>query len=222
MNHDVALFVYGGLLALFIVLGFYWLGGGVRRVGKRQVVRGGMRGLCGCCFILAGLLLLAVGMNFRLYNRFTHEQPIAEVWFSQVGPQYYSAQIRYPEGGTRLVSLRGDQWQLDARVLKWEAPATILGLDPLYKLERISGRYVDETQARTASYTVYSLGEEPAVNVLGMAEEYANWLPWKDAVYGSATYLPMADRAGYAVSLTNSGLVARPLNEPAQKAVQNW
>jgi hypothetical protein len=43
-----------------------------------------------------------------------------------------------------------------------------------------------------------------------------------DAVYGSATFLPMADKAAYAISASQTGLIARPLNEAARNAISGW
>ena len=39
--------------------------------------------------------------------------------------------------------LYGDQWQIDARVVRWKLPALMAGVPPLYRLERLSGRYGD-------------------------------------------------------------------------------
>ena len=47
-------------------------------------------------------------------------------------------------------------------------------------------------------------------------------LPVLDALYGSATFVPMSDGALFEVSLANSGLIARPLNERAQSAIERW
>jgi hypothetical protein len=47
-------------------------------------------------------------------------------------------------------------------------------------------------------------------------------MPIIDAVYGSATYLPMADGALYEVSLSHTGLLARPLNASAEEAINTW
>jgi hypothetical protein len=43
-----------------------------------------------------------------------------------------------------------------------------------------------------------------------------------DAVYGSATYMPMVHGASYQISLTQSGLIARPTNAIAEQALKNW
>jgi hypothetical protein len=41
-------------------------------------------------------------------------------------------------------------------------------------------------------------------------------------VYGSAAYLPMSDGAEYRIWLSQSGLVARPLNAQADGAIRTW
>jgi hypothetical protein len=55
-----------------------------------------------------------------------------------------------------------------------------------------------------------------------MAKKYKRWVPWVDALYGSATYMPMVDGASYTVSFSLTGLLARPSNDIARKAVSQW
>ncbi len=95
-------------------------------------------------------------------------------------------------------------------------------MDPLYKLERISGRYQDLAQERSAERSVWALSEEPKINLLALAQQHPDWLPWVDATYGSAAYVPMADQAQYQVSLSTTGLIIRPTNTVAEQAVQDW
>ena len=54
------------------------------------------------------------------------------------------------------------------------------------------------------------------------ANEYQDWLQWVDAVYGSAVFLPMSDGAKYSISISRTGLIARPVNDEARKAVSQW
>ena len=167
---------------------------------------------------LAGLGV-AVALNLRTYARLTHEEPVAELSFEARAPQRYRATLTtVPDLQKRSFELAGDDWQLDARVLKWRGWATLLGLDARYRLERVSGRYRDIEQERTAPRSVYALGEEPTFDLWSLASQYPDWLPFVDAVYGSATYLPMAEGATYEVSLTQSGLIARPQNAAARAA----
>jgi hypothetical protein len=179
---------------------------------------------------LAGLLLLAiaagffiVSLNLHTYARLTFEQPVAEIVLEERSPQRFRATLtQIPSGEMQMFILAGDEWQLDARVLKWKGWANLLGLDAQYRLERVSGRYRDIEQERNAERTVYGLSENPGVDLWILSTQYPKWFKFVDAVYGSATYLPMADGARYEVKMTQTGLVARPVNEAANSAAATW
>jgi hypothetical protein len=197
---------------------FLW---GLRRFWRRKVVSGSFEGLVGLLFVAIAGLIVAISMNLRTYDRLTHESPVAEVRFQVRGPQYFRAYMML-ESGAKIFDLRGDEWQIDARVLKWRGPAVLLGLDTLYRLDRLGGRYRDISQERTRPRTIYSLSKEPGLDLWTIVQKYTRWMPWMDALYGSATYMPMVDGASYSISLSSSGLVARPSNEIARKAVGRW
>jgi len=213
------LYVLPGILVL---LGLYMLVRGLLRILARRPVRGSLRLAWGLILVLTGALIGSIGLNLRSYHRLTQEQQLCQIWFSAVGPQDYAAEIHYPDGRFRSVQLKGDAWQLDARVLKWKGYATVLGLDTRYRLERITGRYRDVSQERSAPHSVYALSEDESFNLLRILGRHPDWAPWVDATYGSATYLPMADGARYSVTLGTGGLLARPVNPPAEQAVRNW
>ncbi len=124
--------------------------------------------------------------------------------------------------GPWFSDLRGDEWQLDARILKWHGIAFLFGFDTVYRLDRLSGRYRDIAQERTAERTVYSLGEDRGLDLWTIVQKHGRWLPWVDAVYGSATYMPMVDRGSYNVLISTTGLLTRPRNDIAREAVRKW
>jgi hypothetical protein len=156
------------------------------------------------------------------YERLTHEQPAAEIMLSRLGDRYYRATLTYPSNLTQSFELRGDEWQIDARVLKWRGLANIAGFDTVYRLERIGGRYRDIDSERGAPRTVHVLNEPARIDAWELARRYREYVPWVDALSGSATFLPMADGALYQVSVSQSGLVARPLNQAGREAVAGW
>jgi hypothetical protein len=121
-----------------------------------------------------------------------------------------------------IFNIRGDEWQMDARILKWRGIALLMGLDTVYRLDRISGRYSNIIQELTAVRTVYSLSEDRGIDLWALAQRHSRWIPLADAVYGSATYLPMADGAQYQIAVSVTGLLARPGNEVAKKAIRKW
>lgn len=198
--------VFGGLLLLLAC----------QRLLRARFLAAGGNALMGCLLLAGAALFFVVSLNLHTYARLTYEQPVAEIVFEQHSPQSYRATLtRMPTGEMQIFTLAGDEWQLDARVLKWKGWANLLGLDAQYRLERVSGRYRDIEQERTAERTVYALSENPGIDVWEMSTKHSRWLPFVDAVYGSATYMPMAQGARYQVALTQSGLIARPLNQQA-------
>jgi hypothetical protein len=98
----------------------------------------------------------------------------------------------------------------------------VLGLDPIYRLERLSGRYTDIRREQTEVRTVHQLTDPLAVDVWTVARRFPVLTPGIDAYYGSATYVPMADGARFTVSLSRDALVARPANNAARAAVGDW
>ncbi len=207
-----AVAVIGLLLA---VLGF-------RRLWAHGVVVGSLEGLTGLLLLALAALAAAVGLNLRTYDRLTHEIPVATVTFEAQSDQRFSAVLVPATGRTLVFDMYGDEWQLDARILKWRGIATVLGFDTIYRLDRFGGRYRDTTQERKGPRSVHSLSEEPGLDLWAWTRRYPRWLPWVDAVYGSATYMPMVAGATYRVTVSPTGLLARPVNEAARKAVRQW
>ena len=208
-------------IIVFAVLGVILFLLGVQRVWRRRVMTGSLEGLVGLLLLAVAALVAAIFMNLYTYDRLTHESPVAEVRFQGIEPQHFWADVMI-KNNTQTLDLRGDEWQIDARVLKWHGAAVLIGFDTLYRLDRLSGRYRDLSKERTGPRTVYSLSEEPGLDLWMIAKRYARWIPWVDAVYGSATYMPMVDGAHYTVSVSSSGLLARPANDIARKAVGEW
>lgn len=216
MNSDAVALV----IALFGVL---LLALACQRLFRARFLSAGGSAFTGLLLLAIAALTFVVSLNFHTYARLTHEQPVAEIVFETRGPQRYRATLtQMPSGEMQVFILAGDEWQLDARVLKWQGWANLLGLDAQYRLERVSGRYRDIEQERHDDRTVYELSENPGIDLWKLSTQYPRWLPFVDAVYGSATYQPMAQGARYEVRITQSGLIARPLNAAAQTVAKGW
>jgi len=183
-------------------------------------------GLC-CCGGLtgfaAGLVILALAFNLASYERLTHETKIAEIHTYEIAPQQFQAALWLAQDQQwQQLEIRGDEWQLDARILKWHAWANLLGLDTLYKLERLNGRYSDVKQAQSTPPSIHSLASEPGLSLWQWAQSYSEYTPFVDAYYGNATYLPMQDGAEFEIFVGPSGLIARPGNQIARDLLHDW
>lgn len=196
---------------------------------------GGLFGTAFGAMLLAGALGAALlGQNVQTYSRLTYERPVASLSVRQLAPQYFEATVTQPAtddlpARTAVYPINGDEWRMEAQVLKWKPWANVLGLDSQYRLDRLSGRYQNIEQERTGARSVHALYQEQpgaiagvqtpwSVNAWDMARKYRRYVDAVDTLYGSAAYMPMADGGTYEVWITQSGLIARPTNEAARAA----
>ena len=206
----------GSVIALLLLVA------AARRLRDWQI-RSGIVFLVGAAVVAAlgtAVALLVAGLH--TYARLTQEQEVARAVFRELAPKRYELILVLKSEPARRFEVRGDEWQIDARVLKWKGMATLLGLDTLYRFERIAGRYADTAQEKSAPRTVHALSTEAGFDLWSALKQHHRWLPLADALYGSAAYAPMADGAQYSVSVSTTGLLLRPLNEAAKKALGGW
>jgi len=209
------LWILAALALLFALVQLFALR---RRLHARRPVAALLRTL----FLLVGLglalLLAGAGWSLRGYRLLGEEAPVATLDAHILSPQRWAITLTWPEGDRRQVDLAGDAWRVEALVLKWKLPAVLAGLPPLYRLDRLSGRYDDATDEMNAPRTVIDFRPPGGADLVTLAREHPDWLPMVDTVYGSGTYLPLVDGGHYTVSLMRTGaLVARPDDETAER-----
>jgi hypothetical protein len=216
MNVLVAIVAIAGVVALF------FLSRTVSCVSRGRLLRAGGAGIGSAASAAIATAAVLLAVSYYSYDRLTAEQVVATVAFRKTGPDAYEARVMVDGEHDRIFELRGNEWQIDARLVTWKPPVTILGLDPIYRLERLSGRYTEIGREQSEMRTVYALSEPAAFDVWTVAREFPVLTPGIDAHYGSATYVPMADSARFEVSLSRDALVARPANEAARAALGRW
>lgn len=218
--HMIAIGLY--VVAALFTLRALFHGGAVRRcLRERRRGRATWRGLwmliaLGFAGLFGGSALLLDG-----YHRLGSEAVVATVSTRQLAPQHYAVDLAFPDGSRRSAEISGDQWQLDARVVKWRSSALLLGAEPLYKLDRLSGRYRRIEDASRANVPV-DLSGDNLFDLASVKRRFPQWLPWIDADFGSAAYLPLVDNGRYTVTLSAAGgLVARPADDATEQAVKD-
>ena len=194
----------------------------IRRLRHLQLARGTLFFLLGASVLLLAAGAALVAMNMYTYARLTHEEEAARVSTRQLGARHFAVSVQAKREAPRHFEVRGDEWQIDARVLKWRAMGNLLGFDTMYRLERLSGRYGDIPSERAGPRTVYALSDEQGLDFWTLLRQHHQYLPMVDALYGSAAFVPMAEGAEYAVTVSTTGLVVRPGNDAARKAVGGW
>ena len=211
-----------GLGLIFSLLAFVFLVRTFSCTRRGRILRAGGSGIsCIASAAVAGIALL-LAFSYYSYGRLTSEKVISSLQFRQTANDEYEARLMIMGEHDRLFRLRGNEWQLDARLINWKPPATILGLDPIYRLERLSGRFSEIERERAEVRTVHALAPHSYLDIWAFARQFPVLTPGVDAYYGSATYVPMSDGARFEVSLSRDALIARPVNDAAREAVGRW
>jgi hypothetical protein len=192
-----ALIVGVALVGVLLAVPFFLAA--LRRFGRFRLVGGTLWLLSGGVLLLGVTVAGLVTANLVTYQRLTHEQEAARLTSRQLGERLYAVSLQTRKAPPRHFQVRGDEWQIDARVLKWRAMGNLLGLDTLYRLERLSGRYGDVASERAAQRTVYDLADDPGLDLWALTRRYQDYVPLADALYGSAAFVPMAEGAEYVV-----------------------
>lgn len=182
-----------------------------RRWRQRRRLSACHRGVWLLMLLSLAAVLCVLALSLDGYRRLVAEQPVARIGVRAFGPQQWALRVDLADGTHESVQLAGDDWQLDARVIKWTPRAVSLGAQPLYRVERISGRWRDTAKAQTTPPDVTAIGSDGALDLWQLKRRYPAWLPWVDADFGSAAYMPLIDGARYEVTIAAAGgLIARP------------
>jgi hypothetical protein len=183
---------------------------------------GWLKGMLVFGAILVGLYTLVIAVNIAGYQPLEGMQSVATLHTQRQGDQIWRVTLKLSAADPVYYDLRGDAWQLDARIIRFTGPLRWLGIAPGYRLERLGGRYTSLEQERSAPRTVIGLGKRSQhwPDIWALDQQFN--LPFVEGVYGNATFMPMRDKAMYEVRLSMSGLVAVPVNDEARSAVRLW
>jgi len=213
MSHELAtivLAVVGAVLVVASLLFFL----------RPRWLLGWLKGMAVFSVLVIGIYTLVIAVNLMGYQSLEGMKTVAKVSTQRQGDQQWVVTLQTGQEAPLIQSVRGDQWQLDARIIRFAGPIRWLGIAPGYRLERLSGRYTSLEQEQNLPRTVIGLGQQRWPDLWELDRQFN--LPFVEGVYGNATFMPMRDGALFAVRLSASGLVATPENEAARQAVQLW
>ena len=200
---------------------------GWSRARKGKLLRASLYTFPAILTLVIFFLLLLVISNLTSYQRLTNERDILRLNIAKESHQQYQVTLDFLDSNSQTLGnhyrILGDEWQIDAKILKWKGWANLLGLDSYYQLDRISGRFRNVSEAVSKPQSVYDLaGDLRGINLWELKRLMKNNLPMLDAYYGQAVFLPLEAGAVYTISINQSGLLARPDNHIGQQAIENW
>ena len=203
----ISLFFAGVVFSLF----------GVRLLLKRRILVAGVNGTAGISLISVSVILALILLNIHTYHQLTSEIKLARVEIDASAQAGTIVRV-YTDGDRQEFNLNGQEWQLDARFLKWKSWAYLLGSEPVVRLESLTERKPLDQSKPTRSYNL--VNQNKLLSEAGSA--ISDWLGIVDTYFGSAVYMPAVEGSVYTVSATISGLIARAENQTARDAVKQW
>lgn len=208
------------LVFALLSLIFLWLSVRAGRRKSKRFRRVAAHGTLCLLMLVTALLFATLTVSTWGYRALTREEIVLVVTTTRTGPQRFDARVEFPGGGEETYPLAGDEFYVDARILKWKPVANILGLHTDYALDRISGRYRSLAEEQARPRTIYPLSSEQPLDLFELRRSYPLLAPLVDAEYGSATFTPVEDEGRFEVRLSTSGLLVRRVpggSLPAQR-----
>lgn len=179
------------------------------------------RWLAGRSWAAAGNLLLAIAAtgllgtiwpvvrNLDTYQPMRPNQPVAEMFFEQVGARRYRATLtRLPSGRMQVFELEGDEWRLDARGLEWTPRAAALGLGPIYQLEFLEARTAATAAAPVGPSSRFTLHVAQGTDLWSRLDAGSRWAVAAGALTLPGSWQPMAHRQRFHVRLDGADALA--------------
>lgn len=207
--------IVGIVMLVFALLALVLILGSASAWRKRNRLSSFVGFLAAALFLSLGLLCGAITVGIRGYRALTQEVVAATIKTEPIvgAPQRFRATVTLADGSLHMFDLAGDAVYVDAHVLKWRPIGNLLGLQTVYELDRIAGRYQALGDEQARERTVYSLAAAKPFDAFDLARRYWILRPFVDAEYGSATFISATARGGgsYEVRVSTTGLLVRPV-----------
>jgi hypothetical protein len=184
----------------------------VLRRRPRRPVRIGAGACVGVTALLLAVtaaLCATVAAGLSGYRALTREDTVLFVETRPSGPGTFDLRIVHPDGSEQRLPLAGDEFVIEARILKWHPWANLLGLHTAYELDRVSGRYRRLEDEQTRPRTVHGLAAEHPVDLFAWRQRLPWLSPLVDAEYGSGTFTRADRPARFEVRVSTTGLLVR-------------
>lgn len=145
------------------------------------------------------------------------EAALGELSFEQLASDRFRVTLtRLPSGRMQVFDLQGDEWRLDARVLRWTGYASHLGLAPRQRLERLASRTAGTPGLAGTEGTAYRLAGTGPASWPSPRSPWSRFISTRDL---SSPWQPLVGGTRLRVRLTGTGIVAAPRGDPGPDVI---
>ncbi len=194
---------------IFLILCFLSFIAGILALRKKRFSGGTIGLLVGLLFLSLSALFATITVSIQGYRALTYEEVAARVKIEPMGSDMFTVRISFADGRKDTFVLAGNEFYVDAHILKWKPIANFFGLHTAYELDRVAGRFTRIEDERSKPRTVFSLSLNKPFDMFHLRVRYALLRPLLDAEYGSATFIPAKESSEVEVRVSTTGLLVR-------------
>ncbi|MGD8780251.1 MAG: hypothetical protein PVH88_14950 [Ignavibacteria bacterium] len=196
----------------FAALTFVFLGTTFIAVKRKKIFGATLNMVTLLLMVSLTLLCAALSISLQGYNALTREELAAEVQIEPMGNQKFAASFTFADSSIARYIISGDEFYIDAHILKWHPVANIFGLHTLYQLDRVGGRYKKLFDEQSKERSIYSLSRNQYFDLFDLRKDYEFLSSFVDAEYGSGTFVNVKRVSKLNVMVSTTGLLIRKVN----------
>ena len=166
--------------------------------------------------IISLLLILLVFFTTIGYKIVNQETKVATIHIIPNKTQEFTAVVNWVDGTREEFAVTGDQFYIDAKILKWNSWVSFLGVKTWYEFDRLGGRYISVEDEQNKPRSIYQLSEKKDFDLYLLRKQYTFLDFMVDAEYGSAAFFMADVKKNIDLYVARSGLTAK-INYADQK-----
>lgn len=185
----------------------------LQHIEKISVTQHFLRFISTAIWFLLSLVVLFLAVFVQSYRNFTKEEIVAIVTCDREDDQVMLLTLTTvkddEEGEPEGFLVYGDQWALEGNILRWDEWLNFAGLHTMFKLTRVTGRYLNPNEEIDKKRTVHSLANEEEDTSWRWLFEYGQNLRFVHSSYGNTVYTYPAEDKTFEIFVTTSGFSMR-------------
>lgn len=165
--------------------------------------------IVGIITLLFLFVIIFATLGYKVANQQTK---VATVNIIPRQQQQFTAIISWEDGSKQKYQINGDEFYIDAKVLKWKSWVNFLGIKTWYEFDRIGGRYKSIDDEKNKPRSIYQLAVKKDLDLYYLRKKYMFLSFLVDAEYGSAAFFLANMPKKIDLFVANAGLTVRAQN----------
>jgi hypothetical protein len=215
--------VYQIFSAVLFIVAVVAIAVSLKLLVNKKWIMGFLRGTAGIVLLVFSVVVVLTGKDLYSYKSSADDMAIVTLSFHKKEGNTYLVELQGPSSFYASKTIEGQQWQINARMFKWPPLLSLVGLTAGYRLESLSGRFIElQLDQMVGQKPPEMLNEDSAFDVWSFLNQHPAAMPLMTAYMATPGFVPTADGAIYEVKLTGQNLTVDAVNEPAKNALKNW